>query len=606
MQTDHRTDSADRTASAGADSGARIEHFGWPLARWKRLVGRVLGTCTCCVAVLSAAIAQRLETKLLAPDTAIHDYFGQQVAIVPGWAFAMSEADDIQIQSGAVYVYQDTGNGWAFHQKLKASDPSYGGMLGYALDASGSWMVATTPFDDPQLGGIARGAAHVYELQGSTWVHAQKLLASDHTSIYQEFFGRSVAIGGDRIVVGELDDNTKQVGAGAAYVFELQGSTWVEVAKLYAADPEVGGTFGYSVAVEGDVIVVGAPGNDNGTSLTDLGAFYVFERIGGVWTQVQKLTASDAANGDLFGIDVGVSGDTILVGTSQHHHNQFWSGVVYVFTRQGGSFVETQELEIADFQPGDRFGTAFDIDADLAVASLYDDDDMGSDSGSAYLFRKQGVTWQQIGKFIPPDGQPSDIFTASSMAISGSHAIGGAFGDDDACPGDIGCNSGSAYVFEFAPDAVQYCSCPTQGPCANNDKFGGCKNSTGVGAVLAASGTTSVTSDDLILEARWLPSNVQGIFFMGGWATSTPFGDGQLCISSGGMGLHRFKPVQSTGAGGLITVGPGIVAQSLSNPPLGQIAPGQSWHFQAWYRNNSGPCGNGTNLSSALRVVFVP
>ncbi len=559
--------------------------------------------------LLPAASAQCMQEKLLAPGAELGDSFGQVVALLPGWAFCTAPGDtEPGPFYGAVFIYQASPTGWMFAQKLKSYDSTLGGGLGNALAASGSWLVATTPTDDPQ-GFYGRGSAHVYNLQGGTWVHTQKILASDFATVYSEYFGRSAALHGDRMVIGEPDDNTKIVGAGSAYVFDLQGTTWVEVAKLYAQDWELYGGFGGSVAVDGDTIVVGASEYDNGFGGgTDRGAAYVFERIGGNWVQTQKLLPSDPGNQNHFGWSVAIDGDLILVSGHLHVHFPGTKGAVYAFSRQGSTWVETQELHPLDPAPDLAFGALVALDSELAICSAHSDDDLGNTSGSAYAFRRFGSSWVQIGKLLAPDGFPSDVF-GIDVALSGSTALVGAFGDDDACPGNIGCNSGSAYIFELAPDAEQYCFCGANAPCGNTDDFGGCQSSVGHGwgAVLSACGTASVAADDLRLETRWLPPNLPAIFFMGGASNGVPFGDGRLCLSSGAAGVYRFLPPQSTGAGGVITLGPGLVAYThAAFPGAGQIAAGQTWYFQAWYRDPAGPCGKSFNLSNGLKVVFKP
>jgi hypothetical protein len=191
------------------------------------------------------------------------------------------------------------------------------------------------------------------------------------------------------------------------------------------------------------------------------------------------------------------------------------------------------------------------------------------------------------------------------VGLSGTTAIAGALGDDDACPTNPACNSGSAYVFELAPDAVQYGSCPSGAPCNNADDHGGCANSTGQGAILAACGSGSVAADDLVLEVRHLPPGVFAILFMGPEQVQVPFGDGIRCVGPGTAGLFRF-PVQNAGATAAITLGPGIAAWSQGFPPAGLIAPGSTWNFQCWYRDPLGPCGGTFNLSNGLSASFLP
>jgi hypothetical protein len=182
----------------------------------------------------------------------------------------------------------------------------------------------------------------------------------------------------------------------------------------------------------------------------------------------------------------------------------------------------------------------------------------------------------------------------------------GAYLDDDGCGYQWNCNTGSAYVFELAPDTRQYGHCLASGICGNSDDHGGCKNSTGQGGVLAAGGTTSTSEDSLRLEARWLPDNVLGILFMGGATNWLPFGDGRLALGGGATGVFRFLPPKSSGSAAAMIWDGGLVAQSQAFAPSGHIDPGETWYFQAWYRDPTGPCAKGFNVSNGLQVDFTP
>jgi hypothetical protein len=547
-----------------------------------------------------------MEQKLVAPDAGASDEFGYKVTLIPGWALCSApDDDDGQSQSGAVYVYEDTPPGWVFHQKLKMPAPVFGAGLGKSLSAWGDWLVAGTPTYDPQ-GYFGRGAVQVFNLQGDSWVHTQEVLASDFTSSSQQYFGEAVRLRGERMVVGESNDNKQGFSSGSAYVFELSGTTWIEVAKIYASDWESGASFGRSVAINGDTIVVGASAEDNGALGSNQGAAYVFERNGSTWVETQKLVASDPKNGDAFGSDVAVEGDTILVGAGAHDHVVSNDGAMYVFERQGGTWVQTQELLASDPWDSPRLGNTIGLDGDMAVASAHGDDDVANDVGSAYVFRRNASgSWLQIGKALNPAAQPSTLF-GHVVALRGSRILVGAPSDDTACPSNPGCNSGSAFLHELAPAAEQYGGCGWPGPCNNHDDFGGCLNSTSHGGVLSAAGSASVAADELRFEARWLPANKLGIFFMGGATTNLFFADGQLCVASGGMGIWRFNPPQSSGAEGVLNLGPGVAGLSQLLPPGGHVFPGQTWHFQAWFRDPTGPCGLGSNMTNAVRVTFEP
>ena len=143
-------------------------------------------------------------------------------------------------------------------------------------------------------------------------------------------------------------------------------------------------------------------------------------------------------------------------------------------------------------------------------------------------------------------------------------------------------------------------------PCGNTDEAAGCANSTGAGALLAATGSASVAADDLVLSATNVPAAAPGIVYMGGAPAQLPLADGVRCVDWGGVGMFRF-PAQFAGESGELTVGPGLAAaaQELFGPP-GSIAAGQTWYFQSWYRDPSGPCGLGNNHSNAISVTFAP
>lgn len=189
-------------------------------------------------------------------------------------------------------------------------------------------------------------------------------------------------------------------------------------------------------------------------------------------------------------------------------------------------------------------------------------------------------------------------------------------GIDDAV--DIATGGSSDANLNGIPDECEpikelYCFCADpKGPCGNHDPTAGCENSTGGGAFLDVDGgTSSVTNDDLLIRAWGLPSNANGIIFMGSGTIDLPFGDGRRCVGAGGVGTFRF-PVMNSGVSGQFelssnSLGSGIVAYTCAHfPPAGCISPGDTRHFQAWFRDPPGPCGSGFNLSNGLTVLFTP
>ena len=215
-----------------------------------------------------------------------------------------------------------------------------------------------------------------------------------------------------------------------------------EIAKLLDSNGEASDGFGGSVAVDGDTAVIGAlqaDGNVGGT-----GAAFVFLRNAGVWTEQAKLSAIDGAASDGFGGSVALEGDTVVIGAIFHDDNGSNSGAAYVFTRSAGVWTEQAKLTASDGAASDLFGRSVAVDGDTAVIGADDDDDNGTNSGSAYVFIRSGITWTEQQKLAASDGAPFDRF-GESVAVSGTTVVIGAILDDD-----NGTNSGSAYVFEPA------------------------------------------------------------------------------------------------------------------------------------------------------------
>ena len=286
-------------------------------------------------------------------------------------------------------------------------------------------------------------SAQVRIRSSSTILQTTKLVAND--GAMDDQFGRSVAISGDLVVVGAAGDDDQGGLSGSAYVFARnQGgpNAWGQIAKLTANDGTVGDSFGLSVSVSGDLVVVGAPADNNS------GSAYVFARNQSgpnAWGQVAKLTTNDVVANDAFGTSVSISNDQVVVGASRGHISN--TGSAYVFARnQGGSnaWGQVAKLIANDGMAGDFFGVAVSISGDQIIVGAPDNDDQGNNSGSAYIFaRNQGGpdAWGQVAKLLASDGAANDHF-ANAVSISSDQVVVGA-----ALDSDQGSSSGSAYIF---------------------------------------------------------------------------------------------------------------------------------------------------------------
>ncbi len=277
---------------------------------------------------------------------------------------------------------------------------------------------------------------------GAVWDEQQKSAAGDPAA--DDEFGYSIALDGDTMVVGARYDDDGGADSGSAYVFTTSngGVSWTQQQKLAASDAAGGDSFGFSVDVSGDTVIVGAYLSDGAGA--DGGAAYVFTRSGSTWTQQQKLTGSDTTAGDWFGYGVAVDGDTVAIGsTSDDEAAGVDQGSTYVFTRTGSVWSEQQKLTASDAAASDFFGENVALDGDtLVVGASLDDDAAGSNQGAAYVFTRAGSVWSQQQRLTPADASGSDYF-GHSVTLSGDTAIVSAHYDD----GPAGVDQGSAYVF---------------------------------------------------------------------------------------------------------------------------------------------------------------
>jgi len=379
------------------------------------------------------------QQKLVANDGAAMDYFGNSVALDGDTTVIGANADDDNgFNSGSFYVFVRSGTTWTQQQKLVANDGAAGDYFGRSVALDGDTAVVGAYYDDDK--GSQSGSVYVFVRSGTTWTQQQKLIAND--GAFLDFFGNSVALNGDTLVVGAENDNDNGFFSGSFYVFVRSGTTWTQQQKLVPGDGAANDYFGKSVALDGDTAVIGANADDDNGSKS--GSVYIFVRSGTTWTQQQKLVANDGAAMDVFGNPVALDGDTLVVGAEYDDDNGSSSGSVYVFVRSGTTWTQQQKLVANDGAANDYFGNSVALDGDTAVIGAYYDDDNGSKSGSVYVFVRSGTTWTQQQKLVANDGAFMDVF-GNSVALVGDTAVISALGDDGK-----GSESGSVYVFALS------------------------------------------------------------------------------------------------------------------------------------------------------------
>jgi glutamate synthase domain-containing protein 3 len=401
------------------------------------------------------------------------DRFGNSVAtsadgktIIVGAAF--DEIGDTT-DTGVVYVYDRVGS--SFNQVGILT----GSLAGSASDSFG-WSVATSAdgktiivgaYTDEQTGsGDDSGVVYVFDRQGNSFNQVGILTGSLAGSV-DDSFGYSVATSADgkTIVVGAYGDEQTGSGdsSGVTYVFDRVGNSFNQVGILTGSlAGSANDLFGNSVATsaDGKTIIVGAYGDEQTGSGDSSGVTYVFDRVGNSFNQVGILTGSLAGDAlDRFGYSVATSADgkTIVVGAYQDEIGTNTStGVAYVFNRQGNSFNQVGILTGSGAgDPGDSFGWSVATSADgktIVVGAVQDEQTgSGDSSGVAYVFNRQGNSFNQVGILTGSlAGSVNDFFGYSvATSADGKTIVVGAYADEQTGSGGA---SGVVYVFDQTRD----------------------------------------------------------------------------------------------------------------------------------------------------------
>lgn len=322
------------------------------------------------------------------------------------------------LAAAGVFVSGAAASAQVQAQKLMASDGYAQQRFGSAVATDGDW-IAVGVRDDDQIA-LQAGAAYMYQRIGGSFVEAQKLVASDASSSDQ--FGWCVAIDANTLVVGARGADSVFALTGAVYVFERIGTTWQETAKLLAATPHYNMGFGWDVAIHGDRIAVGARDENN------RGAAYVFERAAGAWTQVARLTASDGQLWDFFGECVAISGDRVLVGSSTDAPGGVDQGAAYLYEFNGVSWIQAQKLYASDGLTQNFFSSDVALSGGRALIGASKHSHGLSVSGSAYSFERFGAAWsetQELRAHAPRVGANYGV----QIAMSGDLAVVGAYAE---------------------------------------------------------------------------------------------------------------------------------------------------------------------------------
>jgi hypothetical protein len=534
------------------------------------------------------------------------------------------------------------------HAKIIASDGIAGDLFGHSVAVSTDLIVAGAPAQD--IMGADSGAVYVFERAGLAFNEHTKLLAFDGAPT--DRFGESVALSGHTIVVGAPQDDDLGTNSGAAYVYVENAGVWTLEAKLLAPDGLAGDEFGFSVDVEGDRILVGAPHRDMTGIGNDVGAAYVFIRTGTTWAFEWQFLATDPGPRHLYGYSVAIA-------AAHEHHTEHadwraaagspqdswvvpFGGSAYSLKMTSGVFSTEAKVVDANAQENDRFGTAVDIFDAMMVVGSPGDDDFVPDGGSIFVFEESHHTWPQtqhkygvaatnptrllgssvavsegmviggapredilgntdageiyfwdptdnwLGEVAKADDPTPNAQLGASVAVGGAWMVSGAEFDDD-----NGVNSGAVYVYLAHMHMDTYCTAGTSAS--------GCQASIGAQGIPCASAPSGFA-----LYANNVEGQKDGLFFFSAngqqaqpWYSSTSF----QCVVAPVIRTPTMPGTGTLGAcDGLTIIDMNALWTNMPNKNPGE----STINAQFWYRDPLSTSGTTTSLSDAINFQVIP
>jgi hypothetical protein len=352
------------------------------------------------------------QAYLKASDTRAGDYFGGRAdlegdTIVIGAVREGLYNPGIALSTpGAAYVYTRKSGVWSQTQRLAAAQPNGADLFGAGVSIGENWLAIGAPFESTD--GDKSGSVHMFERSGDMWIERQKLKSSK--PLAAAGFGASVSLDGEWLVAGTPDDARPERRSGSAEVWALRGGKWVFHQYLQAAMPSGESTFGFTVSMSGERIVIGAPRTALylATEQTGPGEAYVFELQGDRWMQTAVLKGPESRRDDGFGMDVVVSGTTIAVGAAGNPvaprgFTEMRSttdarpvGAAYLFGLGPDGWKASAMIQPRELDADDGFGYALAFERDTLVVGAYLESStargingMGASSGSL----NSGAVW---------------------------------------------------------------------------------------------------------------------------------------------------------------------------------------------------------------------
>lgn len=388
------------------------------------------------------------EATLLPPSGEAGARFGVVGALTPTEAFLGAPGSPLGGQTGCVYPFVRDAEGWKRGPRIVGSDSQDGDWFGSAVAVDGDTLLVGAA-----SAGDSQGAAYVFVREGESWTEQAKLLAAGGEPA--DLFARRVLLEGDVAILNAPRDEEAGLPMGSVRLFARSGSTWTEEARIDPPDNQPSTLFAGSIAKGGDLLLIGAV---FGGPLAE-GAVHVYTGGGVSWTYVATLSPPAGSTGDAFGESVATDGETIVVGAPRvATDGKKEAGAAYVFSRAGGAWDLVATLVSSAPEADDELGRHVALAGDLVLIGSQGDDVYGQDSGALFVFRKEGGSYLPAPPAIPAHRAPGDRFGSWAAAVGGEVLVGAPLAD---MPSN---GSGAAYLFRIGADVGDPCADPTQCP----------------------------------------------------------------------------------------------------------------------------------------------
>ncbi|MCL6542623.1 MAG: alpha/beta hydrolase [Roseiflexus sp.] len=361
------------------------------------------------------------QARLGTSSPLIDAYLGATVATNGSYTAAGAPYASVGAQNdGVVYLFSNAT--WQQQTILLPNDPDSLSQFGNALAINDNTLFVGAPMHDSF--GVNAGAVYVFTFDGVSWVQQQKLIGVDTAP--GDRFGSALALNDGWLAVSAPLHSSPGSPGGAVYLFEFDGISWVQRYKVGAPDTIAGDRFGSAIALDDGWLAVGVPLHRFVGSAS--GAVYLFEFNGTAWVQRQKFVASDTAGSDQFGSALALENRRLVVGAPLHNSNGPASGAVYIFERATTTWIERAKLIGSDTNAGDRLGGSISIDGNTILVGAYGDTAAGPATGAAYVFVEvtgPGLTTTPSIIVTPtetstpsatPSNTPSPTFTSTPSA----------------------------------------------------------------------------------------------------------------------------------------------------------------------------------------------